>query len=344
MPSQILHFLAGQHAIYQAKLGAEIIDAQAFFLGCQGPDIFSHSRRTKPFALAYSRLLHRRLYGRFCRNVTASLLVEQNATLSSWLYGFVCHQTIDRKLHPYIVNRSFIPGQTGLEGVTPAHLHAFLERNLDVLAFERINESKISACDTEVLSRISGTELAVLVRGISHALIATCPDETRDDNDIELRIGNAFQDAIHFYSITNPVRTSYSSDPECTSIRKFVEFGLSGVALMYPENPDTAIDWMNEANREWLHPIDGHAEFSSVIELFYTAVGESVEILTLLKGVFENGVTLDTFEESIGNECLSVSGSDGKIGTVSYFEPFDLAVSLVAEAEKRREWLARFGC
>ena len=85
MPAQILHSLfgedvitgihsrlAGRYGIIADKALEKILYAYkpAFVLGCQGPDIFYHSRQRRPVGLEYGSLLHRRGAGIF----TAGLL------------------------------------------------------------------------------------------------------------------------------------------------------------------------------------------------------------------------------------------------------------------------------
>ena len=85
MPSQVLHTLFGEDIVGEIyrRLGGRfgIVADKAlekinrtypavFALGCQGPDIFYHGQRTRPVAVEYGGLLHRRGYGVF----TASLL------------------------------------------------------------------------------------------------------------------------------------------------------------------------------------------------------------------------------------------------------------------------------
>jgi hypothetical protein len=93
----------------------------AFALGCQGPDIFYHNQRTRPVALEYGTLLHRRGYGMF----TAVLLKmglpdpppdEEDIrlhrrekginALGAYALGFMTHAFLDRFCHPYIVYKS----------------------------------------------------------------------------------------------------------------------------------------------------------------------------------------------------------------------------------------------
>jgi len=344
MPSHIIHVLSGRAALAASLvLPAGHHDA-AFNLGCQGPDLFSHNRRTRPFALAYSRLLHRHDYGRFCVHFAEALAENPSPPIESWFYGFVSHQAVDRVFHPYIVNRSFVPGTTGIEGVSPAHLHAFLERILDVCLLEQVGTVALADFDTDRSFNPGPDEVGAIADAIASALVLTYPQEAANDPDIRLRCLNAFKDSVYYYEMTNPVLTSLDRASECSGIERFVELGIAGVALLHPDVSDSPVDWLNEERKPWRHPVSGEYLRSSVSELYEEAVRDATAAIRAAGAVLAGHEAPGTLEALIGNECLSVSGADGRIGTVSHYEPFDLAGVLLDQAQKRKEWLARGVC
>lgn len=340
MPSHIIHVIAGQAALAAAGSIAETAIPAAFNIGCQGPDIFSHNRRTKPFSLAFSRLLHRHGYGRFCRILATNIRGTRAKALEEWFYGFVTHQTVDRILHPYIINRSFVSGQTGITGVSPAHFHAFLERILDVRVLEVREGRKVATFDTKALFRPDTADIALISEAVAEALIETYPEETANDKEIRQRTENAFTDTLYYYDIANPVITSLRVPAEQSKIQRFVEIGVAGVALLYPEELDDSVDWLNAGRSPWRHPVTGAVNRSSVIDLLETAIGEATLAIQAVKSVLEGFATPENLEAQIGNACLSIYGPDGKIGTVEYSEPFDIGKTMLEQAEKRRIWLS----
>jgi hypothetical protein len=344
MPSQILHTIAGRSALPPDGTVPLVSVPAAFNLGCQGPDIFSHNRRTKPFALAYSRLLHRHEYGRFCATFAKNLVAQNSPLLESWFYGFVTHPAVERILHPYIVNRSWMPENTGLPGVSPAHYHAFFERILDARFFFESEEKNVSCFDTGSPFFLEDTETAQLAKAIALALHLTWPLEDTNLADVELRVKNAFSDAIYFYQITNPVITAFDSSASSLSVLHFLEMGYHGVALLYPETLDSGTDWLNLARNPWRHPASGETLFLSVPDLFDLSVKKARSAVTLVNSLCAGLSGPEALEAEIGNECLSVCGDDGKIGTVNYSESFDLRSELIRQEGLRREWLAKSGC
>lgn len=206
MPSQIIHAIAGHASLASAK-ESDVAHIAAFNLGCQGPDIFSHNRRTKPSGIAFARLLHRRDYGIFCANFARILRAKPSPLAESWFLGFVTHQVVDRVLHPYIVYRSFVASSTGIPGVPPARFHVFLERILDAMLFTFRMCRPVSLFSTVDDFVLLEPDILFLSHLIARALATTYPKDAGALEDLELRTSNAFRDTLFFYRVTNPAET-----------------------------------------------------------------------------------------------------------------------------------------
>jgi hypothetical protein len=347
MPSQIIHLLAARAAFQRSEyqpIPTDRLVTSAFNLGCQGPDIFSHNRRTRPFALAYARLLHRHDYGRFCAAAASVASLSGDPLFLSWLCGFVTHQAVDRTLHPYIVNRSFVPGESGVPGVSPALFHAFLERVLDVKLLEHAGFGPISSFGIIDSFRLDDAAIASLASRIAPVLLEIYPSRDEVDTEAELRVKNAFIDTIFFYGLTDPVHTAFARVSGSCDMRDYMELGSSGVALLYPETADSGVDWLNLAKSSWLHPVTGESSTESVPELFERAVTAAARAVSLLARFLAGNIGSADLEDGISNDCLSVRGPDGTIGSVRYYEPFDIARVLLDETEKRRRWFEEMVC
>lgn len=340
MPSQIIHFLAGHGALMRCGEGQTFLHTPAFNIGCQGPDVFSHNRRTKPFALAFSRLLHRHDYGRFCGNVGTIIRKKKSPLLESWFLGFTTHQIVDRIFHPYIINRSFVTSQTDIPGVTPALFHAFFERILDVLVLEQISCLSLPFFDTGQPFTLSPAEITVLAEAIASSLELTYPSHIPLEGDIILRVENALKDTIYFYDVTNPLYSDMNRTVGRFKIKYFEALGIGGVALLYPQFLDESKDWMNAARNGWKHPVSGNISTQSVEDLFIDALNRTEAMMKRVLSFLNGNGLPDDLENMVGNECLSISGPDGSIASVQFSEPFDLASVLRSQVELRRVWLA----
>ena len=348
MPSQIIHVLSGSRALRSSGSPISGIIPEVFNMGCQGPDIFSHNRRTRPFSLAFSRLLHRHDYGRFCarfaRHVIDDACSTPDPVAVSWFYGFVTHQVVDRVFHPYIVYRSYISGPTGIPGVPSERFHVFLERVLDVLLFERLEGRPVSSFDCAKVFAIDEDSVRNVAKPIALALAETYPVENDNASDLELRVRNAFSDTLHFYRLTNPSDITLAVPPDEIRQSLFPSFDVSGAALLHPVGLDDSVDWLNDSNVPWLDPVSGSERRSSVPDLFDRTAEGAAAAIGLAAKVFAGVEDPDSLESAFGNGPLSVSGPDGKIGSVRFADPFDLGSVLLDQAEKRRFWLSLARC
>ena len=364
MPAHVCHALAGRRALIQAAASGAFRDTDrvryesdwppAFNLGCQGPDVFAHNRRTRPLALAYARLLHRRGYGSFSRAFAERLGdALRRGDLGSdapfdaalaWIRGFVTHQAIDRALHPYIAYRSHIARSARFPFVNSARFHAFFERLLDSWIHLRLEGGPVSLFDTGkqfALDAASSRFLASLIASAARDVYVSAVE----DADIGTRILNAFADASYFYEMTNPAVTSMGHDrafPDRAEggLREFVDMGAAGVALLHPETRDDGVDWLNERRAPWRDPVDGSERSESAIDLFDAGVSEAACCLSVLERVMDGGTDGGELARVVGDGPLSVVGLDGKAAAVAFCDPFDLESALGHELAARREWVA----
>ena len=258
MPSQILHTLFGEDVIAELyrridrrfSLAAEralkrvtVNYRGAFALGCQGPDIFYHSQRTRPVALEYGSLLHRRGYGVFTatllkmglpdpppggEDIRADRKEKGINALGVYALGFMTHAALDRHCHPYIVYKS-LPVETGRKaarenpaggeerganpggaaGGTPEiglgrAAHPFFERILDVLMLKRLRGREVSAWDQGILTESCENPPPGLKELLARSLAAAFPERAGKDEKLSRRMDNAFIDAAYFYKVTAP--------------------------------------------------------------------------------------------------------------------------------------------
>ena len=332
------------------------ISVPAFNLGCQGPDLFSHGRRSKPSAVAFAGMLHRGRYGRFCGNA-ARLIRESGASANpdvvSWFLGFVTHQETDRALHPYVVNRSSLPNGAGLSGVNPSLVHAFFERILDVMILKAIDGREAREFDTGVPFELSPQRRHPIVDIIARALTETYPERALGD-DVRERVENAFVDSVCFYRLTNPAVTDCREDPSGIEADTLDALTDAGVALLYPCDLDPAIDWLNAERRPWMNPADGVSRTESALDLFARAVERSGAIVRLAREAIvptggkagaepDRGGDYGLLAEAVGDSCLSIAGPDGKVSPVVACEPFDLIRALTKETDLRIRWIEGAG-
>lgn len=350
MPSQIAHALTGEAALIRADPGqARILLSgplgPVFRLGCQGPDIFYHSQRTRPLALHYGVLVHRRGYGRLLEGMLDAWVRDDGDPYSPWaafLLGFATHGALDRAAHPYIVHGSgwTEPGKPETDRFRGCH--AFLERILDVLLWERRTGTPVSSFDARAMLVPEEDLPQEFPARMTAALRRAYPSETAGDPRLPSRIANALADTRRFLQLTNPSVTALSpggpgQDSEFLRHLRGPQ-GLRIVSVLYPVAFDRSVDWAAEGGRTWVHPCTGGAErregFFELCEAAETeASGVVRAVLEGLRGRFAP----PHLAETAGNGTLNVGDAEGKPARPRFRDPLPLPEAMAGELRARLE-------
>jgi hypothetical protein len=319
MPSQILHTLFGEDVIAglcsRQGSGFEPISAAyrgIFALGCQGPDIFYHNRRTRPGALEYGALLHRRNYGVFCANLFEGNPPLTMNALATYALGFLTHAVLDRWCHPYIVYKS------------SGSNHPFFERIIDVLMLRELRHQEVSSWEQGLLVQACENPPEGLPERITQALAAAFPEKTNRDHQLARRIDNAFLDSARYYRLSDPAQTHMSAgDTEnCPPL------SLRHLSLLFPENLPADIDFLNMRKEPWYYPYrppEPQPDTRSFPEIYAGAVTAAVN--SLLDCVAD--------ARNIGNGGLSIHDAEGKPCAPNLADPLPLDAVLRNQADLR---------
>ena len=367
MPSQILHTLFGEDVIIKihgkiagrfgiiADKALEKIQSAyktAFTLGCQGPDIFYHSRNRRPVGLEYGTLLHRRGAGIFTsgllkmglpnpppdeEDIRAGRREKGINPPGAYALGFMTHAILDRAAHPYIVYKTaFIPPE-----VPDSHFyslfHLYFERILDTLMWRRLRGKEISAWDQEkMLAEICGNPPLGLMELLSRSLVLAFPERAGRDEKLSLRIENTFADCKRFYAMTAPRLSGLNSKNEN-------DFTISHetLAYIYPlDLSDTCcgMDFLNLEKQPWHYPVSGSKEdCRSFPEIYADAVEAAVaSISPVIEAYLETGIfPIAEAGRAIGNSGLSITDENGKPRAPDFSNPLPLEKVIMEQAEMR---------
>ncbi|MHB9292971.1 hypothetical protein Holit_02088 [Hollandina sp. SP2] len=352
MSAQILHTLFGEDVMAELprthpwpRLTKEY--RTVFALGCQGPDLFYHSQKTRPVALEYGALLHRRGFGDFTAGLFKKSLNSEvigpiakkqpfhPSPLLAYTFGFMTHAALDRAAHPYIVYKStMLTGSEQFAQVFPkGTAHAFFERILDVLMVALLRGRPVATWDQDALAKVCAEPPLGLKELIMHTLISTFPKRAGRDPQLFQRISNAFQDCAYFYGLTDPRKTSRQYPlPERTTPLK-----NQWLWYLYPEQVPLSIDYLNLGQAPWYYPTQNHqADSRSFPELYQAAVkSEAAAISVRISRYLETGIFSEQeVSRNIGNGGLSITDETGRpclpteVGTL----PLDLVL------EQQRSW------
>ncbi len=354
MPSQILHHLFGLDALAGAvrRLASvsapcrltqrEVVPdrhAAAFALGCQGPDLFYHNRRTRPVAIEYGTLIHRRGYGRLAAELLAGALGRRGApgrqaggdefsALTAYALGFISHAFLDRALHPYIVYRAGWIAASKPETHRYAHCHPFLERILDVQMLELLRGGAAASWDQDgLLASVCASPPEGLPELLERALAAAYPERAGGDAKLALRIRNALADAAYFYRMTSPRRTD--------GLR--LNPGSSLLALVYPQGLPLDVDYLNLGKTAWRNPCGAGVEDRRSVPELYADSRPALEgvLADAVAGCCGNGPDRDSLATAIGDGSLSLQDDQGLPCAPCWSDPFPLARILEQQGQRR---------
>ena len=262
MPAHISHLLFAEDVLREATGDAERLLEEAgnlFRLGAQGPDLFYHNQRTRPLALRYGSLIHRRGFGTLVAHMARTIIagaqrsgridVEQVAFLA----GFATHADLDRHAHPYIICRAgwVRHGQPSTQRYR--RCHALLERLLDVVALRARRGRELA--EFEFLANVTCGEglpygtLKMLVKGIDNAF-PTASYKSRNRRRIE----NAYTDSMRFYTLTDHRNRRLRERALAVDRREGYRHRHSAVFHFAAAGAD--LDPGNLRRRPWPHPCD----------------------------------------------------------------------------------------
>jgi hypothetical protein len=334
------------------------IDYQtSFILGCQGPDIFYHSQMTRPVALEYGALLHRRGYGIFTATLLKMALPDPPPSeedirmlrrekginaLGAYALGFMTHAILDRLAHPYIVYKSSpafpAPAKTFPQGpVLGKSAHAFFERIIDVLMLDYLRERPAASWDQEaLLVSVCKAPPSGLKELLARALIAAFPERAGGDTKLKERIENTFRDCSTLYHYTDPGKTSINNPAQDKEPAGWIQ--EIPIPYLYPENLPGHIDYLNLAHRTWFYPgPGGKPDSRSVPDIYADAVRTAADSLSIFIARYLETGTFPIKEaaQTIGNGGLSIQDENGKPCAPVRTSPLPLD-EVLAQQEKLR--------
>lgn len=308
MPAQIAHILLGLEASDALPFPPSRLDLPAFWLGCQGPDLFYHNRHRKPGAFLYGTRLHRRGWGTFLDRLRRQALERGWAPDhpgTAFLAGQATHGALDRWGHPFIVYFSGwrVPRHPDTEVL--AHAHAFLERILDVRLWEQRRRRPWSECPWQ--DEFPGPEHFPLDfwDAWAEALHGVFP-QLSDRFDVEARLRNAVSDTRSFLAWTSPSARDHG-----------VKAARAGALHWF--HPEALPDWdfLNLGHETWLEPVTGEPRTESFLDLYEGALREARGILATF------GDPEADWESLIGNGSLNLPGPEGENRGPQHSRPWD---------------------
>lgn len=182
MPALVTHYLFGQEVLHTGtSFSKEILQeenlTQAFLLGCQGPDPFFFSLRSKGASdgRKFGSLLHRHHITQQFNAYKEALLYLKEADRAygqAYLYGFLAHFQLDTITHPYIYAQQYaLIGALNQELLGSDNcVHAVIESDIDSSLYALKHQEDL--CKNGPHMVLKADKDCLRVAGLMHAYVA----------------------------------------------------------------------------------------------------------------------------------------------------------------------------
>lgn len=289
MPAAITHFLQAERIMEELKKKDDhlLLNRDAFLWGAQGPD-FLYCHRFLPWQRGeslkqYAEKLHHEKPSRIFSAMREYYnTTSQDRIVLSYIYGFVCHYSLDRIGHPFINCGALLlllqhPEQT--EEI----LHNQIESSLDVIML-RYERSELpldfSLKWTVPKNQVVQAKIAELYSSILNRLYGLMDAETvllQATNDCRLIFG--------LLNDRTTIKKSIIEKYEKRHGKHSVSCHIRGIS------EGDEYDYANTLLEEWhWPPADGTPRNESFFDLYEHSVTDSLELI-------ENYLTVEDFGE-----------------------------------------------
>ncbi len=297
MAAHIAHLLFAEESAELAGVSLDREDPY-FVLGAQGPDLFLHSQRRVPRAIQYGALLHRKGFSR----LATVLSTDRSAEVRRYAAGFITHIVLDRVSHPFINYFAGWWDRSRPETRDYRHMHPFLERLIDIEVLA--NREGRHPRDLDFAAHVDlGEQMPTALHRSLVAALRDSLDSAGRDGELEVRVANAYQDALGYYRFTSRADEEYMRE----GVRRETRGEISDrwLALVHPPSLPYRLDVLNHDHRSWAHPCYGERQGEESFEqLWRHALPEAAQLLKRWSSLAESGDP-EELQMSIGTRNLN---------------------------------------
>ena len=304
MASHMTHFYMAEKVLLRSGgKTREIMDdySDCFYSGCQGNDVLFYSFfEFKGFAgVTHTRGTYE-LFCRMCEFVRES----GRGDLRAYLYGFICHYTLDRNIHPYVIYSAAKYMPPFFPPKYRKSLHLMLEAGIDFVLQRDKLEKKHPGCDCDYVLKDS-------------AAVCEC-------------VADMYFGAVDpLYGVKMPYEELLALPKRMRSYQKIFEnknsplYALlmtAGAIMNYPsyiygfrkpKKKYAKQDWMNLSRRLYPQTTGGSKMTDlTVREIVFQSVEDALKIIALADDFIEKGTPLPKEEFALnfmGGKSLPIA-------------------------------------
>lgn len=280
MSDLITHDIFGRD-VYDKQfqfIGGSRDEADAFLLGCQGPDPLFFAAIT-PKLYRYRSVgstMHERKPTELLHSLKQSLAIlpsEEKAIGRAYALGFVCHYLLDSTVHPFIYSQEYAlcdAGEPGLDRSNANEVHAFIERELDeFLLFTRRDETIATFNPSKQILKASNQTLRIISKLYAYIALSTYGQAVPDD---------LFVCSVQNYRLIE--RALYSPRGVKRSVLGNLEQLIRPYSMIFAFTPEaierTQSDFANSEHIAWVNPFTFETSTASFEDLYEKALAEAL--------------------------------------------------------------------
>jgi hypothetical protein len=241
------------HIVHSSRVSKELEipfeseeDQKMFNLGSQGPDPYSYVEENRYYLIA-----GKRLHSQKCGKYLKFMIRELYKTNPFYIYGLVCHHTLDRICHPYIISQ-----------VGNGSKHDQLEEALDEKMIVRYMKQSPEELNPEDFLPVEVQD--ILEKKYSEIIYNLYRIE-----------GISYSYAVQ--KMKQVLTEAYSKQGLSKIISGFGK--IFGRGNILQTNNLSEEDILNLSRSPWYHPTTGWESHSTFLDLFDDAVEKSKDII-----------------------------------------------------------------
>lgn len=294
MPSIATHYLFGQDLLGRSSesLRQTIKNGEgAFRLGLQGPDIFLYDLIHTHIAknMNFGKIMHTKRTDIFFFKYIEYLKQNDlclNDVAVAFLYGMLCHYSLDCIAHPYIYYFTNLH-DTSPDGIAKSvSNHRQFETDIDELLYH--DRTGHSICNVKRTSfiKISSDEIETISPALAGAI-----SETYKCDVSASYVKGTIKRCISLNSILN----------DNLGEKKKLFKNHSGQEMIFSRQLPSR-KCLNENNDIWLVPVDGKVMQSSFMELYNHGLANAARLINMADDVLRGNSKISGFVTATGGK------------------------------------------
>jgi hypothetical protein len=325
LPGLLTHYLCGKQVlknIENKEIRILIVNSrQLFNLGTQGPDILFYYRLW-PWTRSHGvekigGIMHSEKVNEFFNKAIQYIIKlrgKEKEILTAYLYGYACHYSLDSLVHPYVYYKAGFLRAGEPSSLKYTCYHQRFETAIDVLMLDRMFHQKPSKIKPHSLITLTNDERE-LIGSLYEYLLREVYNIQISSIQVSQAIKNMVTAQSFFMDKTELKRKLITGFENSFSLPPYVS------SMIYPENINDNLDYLNLTHSYWCNPWDITIKFTkSFPEMFeYAARVASDIIKTTNDSVYGKGDLLGTLK-FIGNRSFSTGMDCNNIYKFKYFD------------------------